>query len=71
MALPSTLTFLLVVEEPEGETVGLPADHHGLQTGPVGALGQLEQSVARRLGPDTGLGLVVSGFNTCSENISI
>ena len=58
------LTLVLVIKEPDGDTVWLPVHDHDLQTLPVRVPGQLLHPEGGSVGPDTGGRLVKSRLNS-------
>ena len=58
------LTLVLVIKEPDGDTVWLPVHDHDLQTLPVRVPGQLLHPEGCSVGPDTGGRLVKSRLNS-------
>ena len=64
-----TLTSSLVVQQPDGDTVGLPVQDDGTETLLVGLPDQLLHSEAGSVGPETGGSFVTPGLNTCSRDM--
>ena len=58
-----------MVQQPDGDTVGLPVQDDGTETLLVGLPDQLLHSEAGSVGPETGGSLVTTGLNTCSRDM--